>query len=187
MRWLANLAGFKSVWFLSLLGAGTERPWLGSLALGRFALVHFLTSTSRRADLAIALAAGLAGLASDTLYIHLGLLDYAAPYPLVGLAPFWIVVMWMNFGLTLNGSLRWLHGRYAVAAGLGAAGGPLAYWAGVELGAATLLVPPALAAPIVALTWAIAVPTLLWAAGRINARVSELGSPGLAMRAASLG
>lgn len=187
MRWLANLAGFKSVWFLSLFGAGTARPWLGTLALGVFALTHFLMSPSRRADLGLALLAGLVGLASDTFYIQLGLLDYAAPYPVAGLAPFWIVVMWMNFGLTLNASMRWLHGRYAVAAGLGAVGGPLAYWAGVELGAATLLAPLVPAVVIVGAVWAIAVPSLVWAAGQISARAGAAAAPGLGLRAPSVG
>ena len=76
--------------------------------------------------------------------------------------------MWINFALTLNGSMRWLHGRYLLAAVLGAIGGPLAYVAGVKLGAAALLASSTLVYGALAVVWAGAVPLLVWVTDRVN-------------------
>ena len=43
--------------------------------------------------------------------------------------------MWALFATILNVSLRWLKGRWAVAALAGAVAGPLAYYGGSRLGA----------------------------------------------------
>lgn len=126
-----------------------------------FLAVQLPLGGSPRLDLVLAAAAALTGLGCDTLYIRLGLLDYAVPEPWSGLAPYWILVMWANFGLTLNHSLRWLQNRLALAALLGALGAPLAYLAGVQLGAAVLTAPPALVYGAIALAWAVAAPALL--------------------------
>jgi hypothetical protein len=79
-------------------------------------------------------------------------------------APAWIIVMWVNFALTLNVALRWLHGRYGLAAVLGFVGGPLAYLAGLKLNAAALAAPAPTAYTLIGCTWAVAVPFLVRAA-----------------------
>lgn len=114
--------------------------------------------------------AGLVGLVADTAFLQAGLLAYAEPLPSVHLAPFWILVMWMNFALTVNVALRWLHGRYGLAAVLGLAGGPLAYLAGVKLGAAALTADPVRAYGLIGLVWGVAVPLLFAVAERLNRR-----------------
>jgi len=45
----------------------------------------------------------------------------------------------VNLATTLNVSMAWLRGRYALAAIFGAFGGPLAYYSGAKLGAMTRL------------------------------------------------
>jgi hypothetical protein len=57
-----------------------------------------------------------------------GLLDFAAPLPFEGLAPYWIVVMWANFGLTLDSCLRWLQRQLLFGAACGAVGGRSPTW-----------------------------------------------------------
>ena len=52
-----------------------------------------------------------------------------------GWAPYWMVALWGAFATTLNHSLRWLTRRPVFAALFGAVGGPIAYSAGVQLGA----------------------------------------------------
>jgi hypothetical protein len=72
----------------------------------------------------------------------------------------------MSFALTMNGCLNWLHGRYILAAVLGFLGGPLSYFGGIKLGAATAdsLVPVLL---VVAFCYALITPLLLLLAGRL--------------------
>lgn len=158
---LLNFVAFQLVWFLSLLGSGSGRHWLGSLAFLVFLGTHLALSRTRAADVRLALAAAGCGLVLDTACAQAGLLDYAAPFPLAGIAPYWILVMWANFGLTLNSCLRWLQQHLVLGALFGAVGGPLAYLAGARLGAAAVTGHPVLVYSVLACAWAAAVPGLL--------------------------
>jgi hypothetical protein len=60
--------------------------------------------------------------------------------------------------------MSWLRDRYLVSAVFGAVGGPLAYLAGVRLGAAILGPSQRAALIVVAIEWAFAMPLLLWIA-----------------------
>ena len=168
LKGLANFVGFQSVWFLSLFGAGTQRSWLGAVALILFAVWHFRTAHNWRVELILVAVACMVGLVVDTAFIQANLLAYSEPLPFAAVAPYWILGMWINFALTLNGSMRWLHGRYLLAAVLGAIGGPLAYVAGVKLGAAALLASSTLVYGALAVVWAGAVPLLVWVTDRVN-------------------
>ncbi|MEO7385464.1 MAG: DUF2878 domain-containing protein [Gammaproteobacteria bacterium] len=170
LRALINFIGFQVVWFLSLFGAGTHRAWLGAIALAPFTAWHFRAVTNPRAEFALVGIACVVGFVVDTLFIQAHLLAYAEPLPFTAVAPYWILGMWVNFALTLNGSMRWLHGRYLLAAALGAIGGPVAYIAGVKLGAARLLAGEMAVYAVLALVWAVAVPLLVLATEKVNAR-----------------
>ena len=61
-----------------------------------------------------------------------------SPGPLPMLAPAWILALWALFAIALREPLRWLHGRWPLAALLGALGGPLSYAGAERLGACTL-------------------------------------------------
>lgn len=168
LRGLANFLGFQSVWFLSLFGAAHQKAWLGPLALAAFTLWHFRASPNPRGDLLLVAIACVVGLVVDTTFIQMHLLAYAEPLPSAAVAPYWIIGMWINFALTLNGSMSWLHGRYLLAALLGAIGGPLAYVAGIQLGAAELLRGETVVYGVLAVAWAVAVPFLVRATGWVN-------------------
>ncbi len=174
---LINFLGFQSVWFLSLFGAGTHRSWLGAIALVAFTAWHFRAVANPRAEIVIVLVACAVGFVVDTTFIQAQLLAYAEPLPFAAVAPYWILGMWVNFALTLNGSMRWLHGRYLLAAVLGAIGGPLAYVAGIRLGAAELLASAVVVYGMLALVWAAAVPLLVVATERANRRWPPSASP----------
>jgi hypothetical protein len=156
-----NFIAFQLVWFLSLQGAGSGRHWQGSLAFAIFLAAQLTGSTDRAAELRAAGAAALCGFVLDSGYVQAGLIEYRAALPLAGAAPYWIVVMWANFGLTLNSSLGWLRDYPRVAVVGSAIGGPLAYLAGFRLDAARLAAEPAVVYGALALAWAVAVPLLL--------------------------
>ena len=163
-----NFVASQAVWFLSLYGAGTGRPWLGGVALLVFATAQLRLSQLPRKELLLALLAAACGLVLDTGYVRAGLISYAQPVPSPAVAPYWIVLMWANFGLTLDSCLRWLQRRLLLAAVCGAVGGPLAYEAGVRLGAATVTASPALVYGVLAVAWGSAVPLLLAVAARLS-------------------
>lgn len=74
--------------------------------------------------------------------------------------------MWLLFATLPNISLRWLAGRPALAALLGALGGPSAYYGGVALGAARFSEPIWQPLVLLAINWAIAMPLIMALATR---------------------
>ncbi len=158
---LANALGFQLVWFGCVYGAGRGLPWLGPLLALGFAALVLRFGGHRQDDLRMLRVALPLGFLIDTAWLSLGWLDYPAPWPVAGIAPAWIMALWLGFALTLNHSLASLRRRPVLAALLGALGGPLAY-----LGAARLFQAVTLHAPhgrimlALALAWAAALPLL---------------------------
>lgn len=169
---LVNAALFQAVWFAAVIGAGSGRAWPGVMAVAVFAAVTLRERSTRASDLRLMLIAALAGAMLDSVFVSSGLLRYAAQWPASGLAPAWIVALWINLALALNHSLRWLRPHPAWAAALGAMAAPLSY-----LGAARGWDAVAFAEPVwrtlatVAACWALLV-ALLVALARHDARNS---------------
>ncbi len=164
---LLNAAGFQLVWMACVGGAGSGRWWLGPLALLPFALWHFARSRHRLADARVALLAVGLGSVFDATLAASGVLTYTSVGPWTGLAPAWILSLWLGFALTLNHSLSWLHGRPLVAALFGGAGGPLSYWIGGHAwGAVTFTASLPLTLLVLSGLWMAVVPVLVAAAQR---------------------
>ena len=82
------------------------------------------------------------------------------------MAPPWIAALWMGFATTLCHSLGWLRGRFIGSLLFGMIGGPLAYYAGMRLGALDfgLSTLPTLSA--IAIEWGVAMPAVTAMANR---------------------
>jgi len=158
---------FQAGWFAAILGAANGAAWLGPLVIGALAAWFVWSGESRGRSAALLLASGALGFALDTALTAAGMLRFPADGS-PGLSTPWMVALWVNFAIFIPGGLRWLYGRYALAASLGAAGGPAAYWAGQRLGAIEWNMPQAAFA--VAAEWAAATPAILWLASRREAR-----------------
>ena len=165
---LINLALYQVGWFACVLGAASGHAWAGAgLALVLVAM-HLLLVRDRRREAQLLLAAGALGLVLDSLQLNLGVFRYPSGTPWAGLAPPWIVVLWLQFATLLHFGLRWLAGRYRLAALLGFVGGPLSFWAGERMGAIEFAAPSAYLA--LACVWAAAMPTLVWLGDRLEPR-----------------
>ena len=163
-----NFLLFQSVYTLSLVGVMNDVSWLGSVALAAFALWHACTASTAKTDFLIAGIAMFVGFLLDTLYIRSGLITYSGSFLWSGVAPVWIVALWANFALTFNGCLRWLRSRLWLAAILACIGSPLSYYAGIRLGTAAIAGDALLLFGLIALTWGIAVPALLWLSAQVE-------------------
>lgn len=165
---LINLALYQVGWFACVLGAANGRPWVGAgLALVLVA-VHVALVRDRGRTARLLLAAAALGLLLDSLQLNLGVFRYPSGTPLEGLAPPWIVVLWLQFATLLHFGLRWLSGRYGLAALLGFLGGPLSFWGGERLGAIEFASPAAYLS--LACVWSLAMPTLIWLGDRLQPR-----------------
>jgi hypothetical protein len=163
MSILANIIAFYLGWFACVLGAARHLPWLGTAVALLIIALHLWRAAQPIREMRLILLSGALGLGLDSLPVALGLVDYPSGTVIANLAPYWIVAMWMLFATTLNSSLRWLQGRPALAALLGAVAGPLAYYGGAQLGGIAFLefLPGLL---LLALLWSLALPLLLsWA------------------------
>jgi len=168
MRSATNFIFFKVVWALSLVGVSIGSPWLGAAGLCLFIIWHSRTSTHAPADFLLAAFAVVLGTLIDTVNIHTNVLVYEEAWPSEKLAPFWIMVLWANFALLMNGGLRWLQGKYLLAAAIGAFVGPLGYILGVRLGTASYASTKFEFALVTGTAWAIALPLLLFLAGYLR-------------------
>jgi hypothetical protein len=76
-------------------------------------------------------------------------------------------MMWALFATTINLSMGWLKGRWALSVLMGAVFGPLAFIGGEKLGAVVFL-DSTLSIITLSVGWGLLMPLLLWTAERIN-------------------
>jgi len=164
---LFNYVLFQLGWFACVLGAANGWPTLGLPVVALAVLVHFWTARKAKREVCLLLICALSGLVFDSALLLTGWIEYPNGIWLPGLAPYWIVIMWILFGTTLNRSLVWMRGRPRLSLLFGAVGGPLTYAAGQGLGAMNMLQPvPAMAA--LAVGWGILLPMLFAVAARLD-------------------
>jgi hypothetical protein len=161
MSKLLNYVLFQALWAITIYGVTIGNNWLAPSSLLVVLIANYIISANFKADLLLTFLAVMLGLAIETTLVQFHMLDYAQPLPFKQLAPFWTLILWANFALTMNGCLQWLQGRYFSAAILGALGGPLSYFAGIEFDAATTGVAMAILLTVIAAIYAVTTPLLL--------------------------
>ncbi len=158
---LINFLLFQTGWFACVLGGAWGLPLVGVLVAFLIISYHLSRATVLHREIRLlAIAMGI-GFVFDSLLVTTAMLAYPSGMLLPGTAPYWIVVMWALFATTLNLSLRWLRGSFLLAVLFGAAGGPLAYYAGSQLGAVQFL-SPGYGLVALAIGWAVFTPLLVF-------------------------
>lgn len=164
---LINYAVFQLGWFACVWGAASGRPWLGPIVVGCAVGVHLLLARRPSREAILMVVCALCGMVFDSALLWTGWVAYPNGNWIPGLAPYWIIALWVVFGSTLNLSMGWLRGRPWLALLFGAVGGPASYLAGQGLGAMSLIQPvPALIA--LGVGWGLALPTLCRLAVRFD-------------------
>lgn len=168
MKAWANAIGYQLVWFAIVGSAAYGYGRFAPIALAPFA-AWYLSRRDGLLDARLMILAALIGLLFDSLLAASQLVVYASAFPSEHAAPLWIVTIWAAFGLTLRHSFRFLHSRPWTSAALGAIGAPLAY-VGAGHGWHAVAFPRGTWPAVLALGagWAIALPTMLAAAVRIE-------------------
>lgn len=168
LRLALIFVAFQAAWFACILGAAHDRAWLGVGAVALVVGAQISTGGAVRQDARLVGLAIVMGLLWDTALLHWGVVRYAAPGPIDGLAPVWILALWALLGVNLRETLSWLHGRRWLAAAIGAVSGALSYVGAIRLGAGQLPDTP-LAVCVLALGWAVMTPVLTESARRAAA------------------
>ncbi|CAE6900523.1 conserved membrane protein of unknown function [Pseudomonas marincola] len=123
---LANALLFQLGWFTCILAGNSL--WL--LIVGAVLAIHLLWTSSWHAEGKLLISVFLAGSALDTFLLNLGLFQLPVESKVI---PLWWALLWPLFASTLNHCLAWTAKPWWRASLLGALGGPLSYYAGVEL------------------------------------------------------
>jgi hypothetical protein len=124
-------------------------------------------------EMPLLLALTAVGVLIDSAMAASGLISFRPDewISLTPLVPVWLICLWLMFATTIYHCLDWLNGRMLLAVLLAAVAGPLSYWAGAGLGAATLPDSPLSTLLAYAVIWAVLLPIALWGAARWRCRI----------------
>jgi hypothetical protein len=161
-----NIISANIGWLACVFGAAWGHHWLGWLVVGILFVIHIMAIERHkiRLILSVAAAAIIIGFLTDTALIILGAVEpnrWLIPDPLM---PFWDILIWANFSLTLNMSLRFLQKRPLISAVMGALCAPGTYYAAGRLGALNFSEPVLNNLLWVGVLWLFAMPCLSLAA-----------------------
>lgn len=163
-----NFFLFQSVWLITVFGASRGLTWPGVAALAFFIAIHARIVPAPGKDFVLMGPAVLIGFVCDSILVRTELLQVTTTLPVTGFAPLWMLILWANLALAINHCLGWLHGRYALAAVIGALGGPLAYLGGAALGAGRFEANVTDVAIPLAIAWFVITPGLFGLAARLD-------------------
>lgn len=132
---IVNIILFQLGWFACVLSAASNQPLLGAIAAIAIIGVHLFISKQYKEEIRLIVVAMMIGLVWDSFIVSMGWITYQSGMVFSFMAPYWIILMWALFAMTINFSMSWLKEKLLLAAAFGAIAGPLAYYAGMKLGA----------------------------------------------------
>ena len=165
---LLNITIYQVGWFCCVLGAARGWPIAGALSALLLAGLHLRLAVSWKNEAWLMVAACVLGVLVDSIQQALGLFTFTRDPAWPLWLPLWVFVIWAQFATLFHYALHWLSGRYLLAALFGLVGGPLAYWAGIRIGAASFGDNPILTVVTLAIVWALVTPLLCRLSDRLD-------------------
>ena len=156
-----NALWFQATWFCAVLGRESLLPLTAGLILLHLALVQDRTRELRQIGLV-----ALVGICIDAALSGLGLCNFAGNT----VVPLWLCGLWLAFATTLSRSLSFLATRQVLAAVAGALVVPINYAVGARFGAVELGYSSTGSFMILALVWAILLPSLYLLVEQVHER-----------------
>lgn len=172
-RILINVGLFQAGWFTCVLAGANGLPLVATLTALLVVAFHLFTTYDHRKEGLLLLIAGVIGAGWESVLVAAGWLQYPSGTFLQGMAPAWIIAMWLLFATTLNVSMRWLKGRVLLASLLGAVAGPAAFYTGHRLGGVEFS-DTGVAMLVLAIGWAILMPLLMGISNRVDGTRPQL-------------
>ncbi|BBB26787.1 DUF2878 domain-containing protein [Amphritea japonica] len=148
-----NLGAFQLCWWCAILLTDSSLVILAVLLI-----LHLLLHSHPVHETAVVLSCGLTGFAVDVLLTATGIFHFGiSAFP-----PLWLLFLWFCFSATLRQSMRFFHGRWALATICGGVSGGLTYVAAANFGAVGFGFPFFQAFLLLVLVWMVLFPLLLW-------------------------
>lgn len=137
---ICHLLLLQFVWWSTVLSSVhlPSLPILCGLWLPFFIGLMFLKLEYQPLDFLAAIVLSLAGIVLDSLWIWLGYIEHQAQWPVPGLVPLWLLVLWFTVGFDFRYSLLWISERPVIGGLIAGASGPSSYWGGAALGIAII-------------------------------------------------
>jgi len=154
-----NLIAYQCAWFACILSAAKGTPWIGSMVALLVVVWHVANARLPKSELALIAWSGVIGLSWESVIVQAGWIAYPSGNLISGIAPHWIVALWLVFATTFNVSLKWFKNHLSIVSLFGLIGGPVAYYAGSKFGALTLT--PIKGLTAIAIGWAVLMPILM--------------------------
>jgi hypothetical protein len=158
MNVLKNLVLFKLGWVACVMFAAAGKPLLSLLSVVAVVLIHLPQLAAPAKEALLLATAVLLGLVWESALVALGIVQYPG-HEHAWLAPVWILAMWALFATTINHGLAWVKRYWVYAALAGGIGGPMAFYAGANLGAVTFP-NTTIALVVIGAGWAVLLPLL---------------------------
>ena len=126
---LFNILGFYLCWWLSIYGANSENYFLGISVLLFYMVVHFIFISYNYIEYYYIFICFILGFSIDTILLNFNYIHYKGYLSEhFKLAPFWVVCLWVSFGLSIFHSFSFLRKKYLYTMILGMISGPLIYY-----------------------------------------------------------
>ena len=151
------IVGFQAVWFACAWGMAHHYPLLPILVGGVYLNTFIAKQPAKKSAYVFLAKVALGGFILDSLLGWLGLISFQSPYghPFDWLQPWWMLVLWLSFGASIEYSFSWLKKTSALVF-MGLLGGPVAYLSGQKIGGIIRI--DLYAYPFIGLTFAIILP-----------------------------
>lgn len=178
-RIIVNLLGYDAGWAACVIAAANGLWWLALPAVALLVALHAGLAPRPWREVLSVLAVAAIGACADSVLALLGLISLNG-HPGLSL-PFvlWIAALWANFAPLLTVILTWFRTRLVLAALLGAASAPLAYFGAFKLGAIEIIEPAWWLYGAVSVEYAILLPLMLVISTKIvEPRAQPLGVSG---------
>jgi len=148
-------------WFGCILGATNGYPLIGPGIVGLLMALHVTMSSRKWHLIRLSVIVAIFGATLDGVLTITGVLNFPVNTSIGWPSPIWMVALWINIVPAIDGLALLLGPGVFLPAIVGAVGGPVAYFAGANLGAVTLTPSTLIALGLISLEWAFAMPILL--------------------------
>ena len=156
---LFNSALFYIAWLVCIHQAIGPYPLVGPAVIGFLLILHLHLSKEKSLETVLIFSVALFGTFWDSIYIHLGWVDYKGGYEnFPGIIPLWMTALWAFYATTINHSLAWAQRSLWLMILLGGFGGAASYAVAFRLGAATLSIPLTNMLVVIGCVWAVIFP-----------------------------
>ena len=172
MNKIVNALGFQAGWWACVAGVGHGFEIESIVFCSLLVCGHLYVSSSPRREVQLGLWSILVGIVVDSMLQHWEVIRFDG-WALGPLSPFWLWALWGMFAMTLNSSLDFLKRQSLItSAVLGLGFGPMTYYAGAQLGAATLELTPTHWLTL-GVAWMLTMPLLVIAARRTSCTTED--------------